>query len=195
MEVRVYLSLCVALLFAAPVAADIDYNYVEAGYGLTSADVADPLDGDATGPEIRGSYEVYGPVYVLAGFDYKDFSSDNVEFSDITLGVGVHQSLTPDTSTFLNLTYLRNEIDPAGLRSFNEEGFGVTLGYRAENQTPWEFVATVDYVNVESGVDTGAAISLLYDVSLKFSVIGSVSYSKQDTGAFLGVRYNLGWLQ
>ena len=188
MKARILMLFC-GLMLSSTVFADISYNYVEFGYSAVSVDVAAPLDGDGTGPRIFVSHELMGPFTAFAGFRRTDFSDDAFELDDVTLGLGWHHSLGKNASVFFDVAYLHTDINPDGSSSFDQDGYGMTLGYRAENQSPWEFIGTIDYVNVESGVEFGGGISLLYDVTRRFSVSGGVSYFDQSTMAHLGARY------
>ncbi len=184
-----YLPL-IGMLLAGPALAEISYDYIEFGYGVTSVDVLAPQDGDGMGPEGFASYQFFGPFTAFVGGNYRDFEDDNVELSNLETGFGWTASLGKNASTFFNVSYLWTEVETPGF-TYDQDGYGATLGYRAENHTPWEFVATLDYVNVESGVEFGGGMSLVYDATRRFGVTGGFSYFDESMTGFLGVRYFL----
>lgn len=188
MKARIFPLFC-GLMISGAAAADINYNFVDFGFRMVAVDVPEPFDGDGVGPQVEASWEVYGPFTALFGASYTDFSDDNIELTDVDFGVGWNYDLGKNASTFVNVLYLYTDINTTGV-NIDQDGYGVTLGYRAENHTPWEFIGTIDYVNVESGVETGGGVTLMYDVTRHFSVTGGVSYFDQSVMAHLGARYN-----
>lgn len=168
--------------------AEISYDYAELGFGAIDVDVVLPQNGEGKGPAGFVSYQFLGPFVAFAGTRLVDFSDDNVELTDSRLGLGWTLPLGKNASSFVNVAYVHNDVEPAGLRSFAQDGYGITLGYRAENHSPWEFIGTVDYVNVESGVEFGGGMSLVYDATRRVSVVGGFNYFDASMSAFLGAR-------
>ena len=188
MNARLLLPLY-GLMVANIAFADISYNYVEVGYGVVAVDVPAPLDGDGDGPQLLVSHELIGPFKAFLGASQTDFDKDNLKLDDLTIGLGWHHALGKNASTFLDVSYRYTDIENTGFPSYDQDGYGVTLGYRAENHSPFEFLGTIDYINVESGIEFGGGISLLYDVTRRFSASGGVSYFDNSASAHLGVRY------
>lgn len=191
MKARILMLLTGSLLLAGPVSGEISYDYFDVGFGVTAVNVAAPADGEGLGPEVFASYQFFGPFTAFFGWDYRDFSNDDLELDNVKAGFGWNRALGKYSSTFVDVAYLYTEIQPAGIQTYDQDGYGVTLGYRAENQSPWEFIATLDYVNVESGVEFGAGMSLVYDATRRFGITGGFSYFDESTTAFLGMRYFL----
>ena len=186
MKARVWIPL-LCLAASGEAAADISYNYLEAGYGLTAFDVPAPLDDEGDGAQVFASHMVAGPVFAFGGYGQTDLDG-GIKFDDMSLGLGVRAAAGPDGSVFARVGYLRTDVETPGF-DFDQDGYGVTLGYRAENHTAWEFLGTIDYVNTESGVETGAGLSLVYDATQRFSVTGGFQYYEESSRAFLGFRY------
>lgn len=181
------------LLLSGVALADISYNFVEVGYGVVAVDVGAPLDGEGEGPQLSASYEIDRSFTAFIGVSTTDFSKDNIELDDLNYGLGWRHALSDNASVFLNVAYLHTDFNLVGIPTFDEDGYGVTLGYRAENQSPWEFLGTIDYINVEGGVKFGAGVSLVFDATRHFSVTGGVNYFDQSSMAHLGVRYIFDW--
>ncbi|MDH3718211.1 MAG: hypothetical protein OES79_08825, partial [Planctomycetota bacterium] len=169
--------------------ADISYDYAELQFGATTVDVAAPLDGDAFGPLGHVSFNFYGPFFAFGGGSLQDFSNDDIELLNGEAGLGWAKSLGRNASVFVTGSYLYTEINSSILATFDQDGYGASVGYRAENHSPWEFIASIDYVNVESGVEFGGGMSLVYDATQRFGITGGFSYFDESTNAFLGVRY------
>ncbi|MBT8135870.1 MAG: hypothetical protein KJO54_02525 [Gammaproteobacteria bacterium] len=189
MKIRDLLLAALAGLVTSMASAEISYDYAELGFGAIDVDVVLPQNGEGTGPAGFVSYQFYGPFVAFAGTGLIDFEDDNIELSDSQVGLGWTLPMGKNASSFVNVAYLHNDVEPAGQRSFAQDGYGVTLGYRAENHSPWEFIGTVDYVNVESGVEFGGGMSLVYDATRRFSVVGGFSYFDASMSAFLGARF------
>ena len=135
------------------------------------------------------SLQFLGPFYAFGGGSYQDFADDNLELLNGEGGLGWARPLGKNASAFLEVAYLYTEINSDTLATYSQDGIGASLGYRAENHSPWEFIATIDYVNVESGVEFGGGISLVYDATRRFGITGGVAYFDESTNAFLGLRY------
>ncbi|MDH3647528.1 MAG: hypothetical protein OER80_12225 [Gammaproteobacteria bacterium] len=189
MNARHTLLLLGSLMLTRPVLAEISYDYAELQFGVTTVDVAAPLDGDGFGPLAHVSYQFYGPFYAFGGGNLVDFSKDDLELINGEFGLGLAQPLGKNASAFFRVSYLYTEINSAIRATFDQDGYGASVGYRAENHTPWEFNATIDYVNVESGVEFGAGMSLVYDATRRFGITGGFSYFDDSASGFLGARY------
>ena len=189
MNARYTLLLLGSLMLTNPAQSEISYDYAELQFGATTVDVAAPLDGDGFGPIGHVSYQFYGPFYAFGGGSIVDFSDDDIELTNGQYGLGWAHDLGKNASAFVSVSYLYTEIDSPIRSTFAQDGYGVSVGYRAENHTPWEFVATTDYVNVESGVEFGAGLALVYDATRRFSLTGGFSYFDDSTMGFVGVRY------
>ncbi len=186
MKARVLIPL-LGLAACGVARADISYNYVDVGYGLTAFDVPAPLDDEGDGARVSASHMLAGPVFAFGSYSYTDLDG-GIRFDDFAVGLGARTATGPDGSVFVTLGFLRTEVEVPGF-DFNEDGYGVTVGYRAENHTPWEFLGTIDYVNTESNAATGVGVSLVYDATRRFSVLGGVRYFEDASQVSLGVRY------
>ncbi|NNF67571.1 MAG: hypothetical protein HKM98_08685, partial [Gammaproteobacteria bacterium] len=163
--------------------------FAEASYGFTAVDVAAPLDGDGDGPQVFGSYNFYEGFSVFGGAGIMDFSKDNIELENLEVGFGWHTPLASNASAFVNVSYLSTMVNVGGAPDFDQDGYGIALGYRAENRSPWEFIASVDYVNVESAVEFGGSMALVYDATRHLSLTGGFSFFDESTSGYIGVRY------
>lgn len=185
------LAAALVLPIAAP-AADLSYNYVEAGIGRTELDVdagsVDEVDGD--GFSIAGSLAVTDNVHLFADFNTVDFDFD-VDTRTIRVGGGWNLGLNESTDFIARVAYLQTEVDfPGG--DADEDGFDIGVGLRSAIAPAFEIEGAIDYVDLggdDSG-DTTFSGAARYFVTSQFAVGVALGVGDDATSYGLTARLN-----
>jgi hypothetical protein len=192
---RVIFSL-VATMLAAPLAqAQINYNFLEATLTGNRIDTTGDMTEDGVGAGFRGSFEVMPYLQVFGSLQYADYSDLNVETTLTQLGVGTHYDFSDTKSVFLNVGALSADVETTvsglGSISADDDGYGISVGYREVNDTPLEFRLAIDYVtfNDSNESDTSVDISLQYRISRGFKILGGYQFGGDEDMLRLGIRY------
>lgn len=185
-----------SLLLAGTAAAQqsaLSYNYVEGN--ITKGEISD-FDYTTYGAEL--SIALGDTLFVkgtLAEGESDDevfggLSSDNVDISAYTLGLGAHLPISSRTDFVTEVSYIKNEI---GFRGFNQDadGYGVDAGIRTMLSDSVELAAGVNYVDGDDiDGELGFSADARFYLSNRLSL--SVGYAERDDvdGISAGLRFN-----
>ena len=179
----------VLVVFAFPAfAADINYNFVQAGYQQVDIDGASE---DADGFALSGSFEVGENVFVSAGYgrlEWDDFGFDT-EVDTISVGVGYHVPVSDTMDFYGSLSAIQVDASIAGLGSGDDNGFGATIGLRSMVGDNVELTGSIGYADVgDFGDDTTVGVGALYNFTENFSVGLFLEFADDATGYGGGIR-------
>ena len=178
--------------------AQISYSFVESALTVHEADTSFAEDEDGIGLAFRASYEIMPILQVFGGIRYADFDDINIQTTFVEAGVGTHYDFSDTKSVFANVSVLTTELDldfpGLGTLSADDDGYGVSLGYREINHTPMEFWLSLDYVELNDSdtSETTMDISLQYRLTQRLKIIGGFVFGGDDAYFRAGVRYYLG---
>ena len=192
------LAVAVALFPVSWAQAQISYSFVESALTVHEADTSFAEDQDGIGLAFRGSYEVMPILQVFGGVRVADFDDINVQTTFVEAGVGTHYDFSDTKSVFLNVSVLTTDLeldDPVlGSLTADDDGYGVSVGYREINDTPMEFWLSIDHValNDSDTSETTMDLSLQYRLTQRLKIIGGFVFGGDDSYFRAGVRYYLG---
>ena len=178
--------------------AQVSYSFLESALTVHEADTSFGQDQDGIGLAFRGSYEIMPILQVFGGLRAADFDDLNIQTTFVEAGVGTHYDFSPTKSVFLNVSVLTTdlEIDLPGLgtASADDDGYGVSVGYREINHTPMEFWLSIDHValNDSDTSETTMDVSLQYRLTQRLKIIGGFVFGGDDSYFRGGVRWYLG---
>ena len=173
----------------------ISYNYLEAGYGVTSFDI-DGLDvGDGDGFTLAGSLEVGGMFFLFAEGEWADLDGlSDVSSQDIEIGAGIHYSLSSQIDIVGRAAWQLNSFDVGDVLSDldDEDGVVFDVGLRAKLTPSIELGAFVGWENV-SDVADGAVIDLygMYQLSpnMAIGVAGALNDASDSVRGFIRLNF------
>ena len=179
------------LCLATPVlAADISYNFVQAGYQEIDID-ADALSGidiDGNGYSVGGSVELNDNVFVGVSYGKADFDF-GVDFDELSLGVGYHVPLTDNADFYGMLSYVRAEVSASGFGSVDDDGYAATIGVRGMIGERFELNGSLGYVDYGDGGDgTAFGAGVLYNFTDAIAAGFSVDIDEDVTAYGIGFR-------
>ncbi len=178
--------------------AQISYSFLETALTVHEADTSLAQDQDGIGLAFRGSYEVMPILQVFGGVRFADFDDVNLQTTLVEAGVGTHYDFSETKSVFANVSVLTADVeidDPVlGTLSADDDGYGISVGYREINHTPMEFWVSIDHValNDSDTSETTMDISLQYRLTQRLKIIGGFVFGGDDSFLRAGVRYYLG---
>jgi hypothetical protein len=158
----------VLVLFAVPVfAADLNYNYLQAGYQRFDFDgVSEEFDGYGIG----GSFGIGDSWFIDASYGTVDVGT-GIDFDTISAGFGYHVGISDNVDFYGSLSWVRADVSISGLGSGSEDGYGATIGLRGMVGTSVELTGNVSYVDLGDGADdTTVGAGLLYSFTDNFAV-------------------------
>ena len=151
--------------------AQVSYSFLESALTVHEADTSFAQDQDGIGLAFRGSYEIMPILQVFGGLRAADFDDINVQTTFVEAGVGTHYDFSDTKSVFLNVSVLTTDLeldDPVlGTLEADDDGYGVSVGYREINHTPMEFWLSIDHVALNDA-DTSETTM---DVSLQYRLL------------------------
>lgn len=181
----------ILLVLAAPaMAADISYNFIEAGYQEIDIDVGfsggGDIDGDGFG--IGGSFELNENWFIAASYASADFDF-GVDLDQLSVGAGYHVPISDNADFYGALSFVRAEVS-AGDFSEDEDGYAATIGLRGMVGERFELNGSLSYVDFgSSGGDTTAfGAGALYNFSDILAAGFSVEIDDDVTAYGIGVR-------
>lgn len=183
--------LAVAATTAAPALADgPSYNYLDLRYQEIEIDDS-LLDVDGETYSIGGSFEVGDTTHVFAGYGTSDFDF-GVDFDELTIGAGIHSPLTPSVDFVANIAYVRLEASALG-SSFDDDGFGASVGLRAMSGDRLELAGHIDYVDLDdSGDTTSYGADLWYNFTENFALGINADFGDDIDSYGVGARFYFG---
>ena len=190
--IRKSLGIALLLLAGPALAADISYNYIQLDYGFVELeDVVPGVSVDGDGPGISGSFEVGENWFIGAGYQKVDFDFD-VEFEQISAGLGYHTGIAANTDFFATVSYVQLDASGGG-GSASENGYGATIGVRGMVSEKLELDGVIGYVDLGDGADgTSFGAAAIYNFTKTFSFGVNVGFEEDATSYGAGVRLYFG---
>ena len=177
--------------------AQISYSFMEGTFLASKVDTTFGLEEDAIGAGFKGFYEVMSNLHVFGTIQYAEFDDIDLSTTLVTAGVGTHYDFSETKSVFLNVGVLTTEADlnVPGLGSLtgDDDGYVVSVGYREVNHTPLEFRLSIDHIalNDSDTSDTTMDISMQYELSRRWKLLGGIQFGGDENLLRLGARYYL----
>jgi hypothetical protein len=192
------LAAAAALLPFSWAQAQISYSYIEGDLTVHEIDFA-PLDReeDAIGGRFEASYELMSFLHVFGSYQYAELDDLDAQTNFAQVGVGVHYDFSEMSSVFANISAISADLElvdsTLGNLESDDDGYGVSFGYREVNHTPLEFGMSIDYVkfNDADTDDTMMNLALLYELTPRLKIIGGIQFGGDDNMVRAGVRYYL----
>ena len=181
----------VLVLFTVPAfAADLNYNYVEAGYQQINLD-DDLVDVDGDGFAIGGSFELGENWFIAASYSKADFDF-GIDLDQLAVGFGYHVGISNNVDFYGSLSAIRAEVSAAGFGSADEDGFGATIGVRGMVSDSVELNGSISYSDLgDAGDGTAVGAGLLYNFSDSFA-LGIFLGAEEDVTSY-GAGIRLYW--
>lgn len=153
-------------------ADELDYTYVEAGFGQVEIDGVDE-EGDAL--FLGGSYGI-GDTWLLFG-EYSTAEFDvgggaEVDFDQFVVGMGAHFPIATSVDFVGKIGYVDWSADvstPVGSASIDDTGYMLSGGVRALLGQSFELAGSIDYVDIGDSDDTGITLLGRYRLTDLFS--------------------------
>ena len=187
-----------ALLPMSWAQAQISYSYLEGALTVHEADTPFAEDEGGIGLGFKGSYEVMPILHVFGSVQAADFDDINLQTTVVQAGVGTHYDFSETKSVFLNVSVLTTDLDLddpiLGSLSADDDGYGLSVGYREVNHTPLEFRLSIDHISLNDSdtSETTMDISLQYEINQRLKILGGLQFGGDDGIFRAGVRYYLG---
>jgi len=182
------------LALAAPALADTpSYSYVQGSFQNIDIDEGNSgLDVDGDGLGIGGSFEVAENWYIVGGYSTIDLGF-GVDFNELSIGVGYNTDISPTTSMFADLSFLRAEVDVGSFGSEDETGYGLRVGIRSNLSDQVEAEGNIAYSDLGDGIDgTSVGGALWYKFTKNFQV-GALLGAEEDVFRYgIGARFYFG---
>ncbi|HEX2140337.1 MAG TPA: outer membrane beta-barrel protein [Woeseiaceae bacterium] len=174
----------------AAYAEGFDYSFVEGSYGQVDFD---GVDGDGMG--IGGSFALTDSFHVFGGYETGDFDG-GVDLNALELGVGYNMPVTDVVDFVASLSYVSAEAEVTvpglGSISADENGYGLGVGLRGMATPQLELNGGIEYVDLDSGSDTGFGAGFLYHFSESLAVGLSGDWADDVNTYALNGRFSFG---
>jgi len=179
------------------VQGQISYSYLEAAVTGHRIDTTLVGEEEALGAGFKASYEIMPYVHVFGSYQYTEFDDFDLQTDLVKAGVGAHYAISASKSIYADVAAITTDLelsDPVfGSVKSDDDGYGVSIGYREINHTPLEFHLSVDYVEFDKAntSETTADIGLQYALNRQFKILGAIQFGGDENILRLGVRYYL----
>ncbi len=170
-------------------AADLSYSYVDAGWAQSDID---DLNETGDGFFVRGSVGFAENWFASAGYRQVSFDAGGFEldFDLIDVGFGGHMPLSDSVDGVARLSYIDASAEGPFGTSFNDSGYGVSVGVRARPTSQFELEAMLDYTDLDdSGDDTAGRLGGRFYFTAAFAIGAEVSFSDDQTDFGLYGRF------
>nr|WP_297347610.1 porin family protein [uncultured Glaciecola sp.] len=185
MKRKFLLLAALAMTSSATLAGTPAFNFIEAGYG--TADIDDVDEVSPSGFAIGGSFLVGESVFVTASYASlgDDVFGTDIDLVTSSIGLGYRLSLTDSTDAYASVSYEYVEADIEGFGSEDDNGYGLTVGFRSRLTEQFELDGSIGYVDIADESETAVGISGHYYFTPNFAV--GLSYSTTADISITGV--------
>ena len=187
---RKWIALSFVFVAGAASADGFNYNFFNAGYGVTDLDGA---DGDSL--SVDGSFAIADNWHLVAGYGLSTFDEGGVDLDTTTIqaGVGYNTPISENIDVIANVSYVYADFDidtPIGNGSADDNGFGLGVGLRAQVSELVELNGGVSYIDLNDvGDDTVFSLGALFNVTETIALGIGGSFSDDADGYSAGVRF------
>ena len=191
---RKFYGLALLLIAAPTMAADISYNFIEAGYQEIDIDggLFGGLDIDGDGYGVGGSFELNENWFVADSYSKADFDF-GVDFDQLMLGGGYHVPISDNADFYGMFSYISVEASASGAGSADEDGYAAEIGLRGMIGERFELNGSLAYIDYGDGGDTTAfGAGALYNFSDVFAAGFSIDIDEDITAYGIGIRVYFG---
>jgi hypothetical protein len=179
------------LLLAAPTfAADISYNFIEAGYQEIDIDGGffSGVDIDGDGYGVGGSFELDENWFIGASYSKADFDF-GIDLDQLMLGAGYHVPISDNADFYGMISFVNVEASAGGFGSVDDDGYAATIGLRSMIGDRFELNGSLAYVDLGDGGDTTEfGAGALYYFSDAFAAGFSIGIDDDVTAYGIGFR-------
>ncbi len=186
MTLRLIAAAIAAGAVCAPAHADVDFNYLEAGYINTDIETGFG-DEDGDGFALAASFDISDDFFFFG--EYSDTDIGPIDFTNLALGVGFHAPLNGPTELVAKGAFARGEADFGPFGDISENGFLLALGARGEFTPQVEWDLFLRYVDLDES-DTSVKGAVRYEFTPTLAV--GVSLESADDFDVFGVQVR--WL-
>lgn len=188
-----YLVLALVFVIGAPAVAESpSYDYIQAGYQAVDIDFGGGLDIDGDGYGVNASFEIGDSMFGFATYAKSDFDF-GVDLSQWQAGLGYHTGLTDNTDFFISAAYVNAEVKASGFGSFDQDGYGASVGVRSNVSDFIELFGEVAYVDLGSGSDdTAVGGGICFNFTDRFALAITASAGSDITSYGAGARIYFG---
>ncbi|MFT6920100.1 MAG: hypothetical protein ACJA2G_002748 [Cognaticolwellia sp.] len=185
MKRKFLLLAALAMTSSVTLAGTPAFNFIEAGYG--TADIDDVDEVSPSGFAIGGSFLVGESVFVTASYASlgDDVFGTDIDLVTSSIGLGYRLSLTDSTDAYASVSYEYVEADIEGFGSEDDNGYGLTVGFRSRLTEQFELDGSIGYVDIADESETAVGISGHYYFTPNFAV--GLSYSTTADVSITGV--------
>ena len=184
---RLFATILLLVLGGQLAAQELNYNYIQGSYGRTDLDAGDyDVDGDGFG--LYGSIEVGDIWHVFANFTSSSLDR-NVDYDQVWIGGGLHTTLAPNASLYLNLAYIN--VDASSVAGpLDGDGLGTALGVRFMLMPQVEVGGAISYTDLGSaGSSTGIDGEGWYYFTRNFAAGVGLGFADDVIRYGIGARY------
>jgi hypothetical protein len=188
--IRKFCGLTLLVLAAPTMAADISYNFVEAGYQEIDIDggFVGGLDIDGDGYGVGGSFELNENWFIAASYAKAEFDF-GVDLDQFSLGAGYHVPISDNADFYGMFSYVNAEASASGFGSVDDDGYEAKIGLRGMIGERFELNGSLAYVDLGDGGDTTAfGAGALYNFSDVLAAGFSIDIDDDVTAYGIGIR-------
>ncbi|MEO0998787.1 MAG: outer membrane beta-barrel protein [Pseudomonadota bacterium] len=179
MTLRTIAAVIAASAVCATAHAEVDFNYLEAGYVNTDIDTGFG-DEDGDGFSLAASFDISDDFFFFGEYSNSDIGP--VDFSTLALGAGFHTPLNGPAELVARGGFARGEADAGPFGDASENGFLLSVGARGEFSPQLEWDLFLNYVDLDDS-DTSVKGALRYEFTPTLAVGASLE-SGDDVDVF-----------
>lgn len=170
-------------------ASDLNYNYIEGGFG--------ELEGDGDALFFNGAFDITKNVGLVGGVYFGDYNP-NVDITGVEFGVQFHEALRSNMSFHAGIKLLHIEAEwshPVWGNGYeaDDTGFIANAGLRFKVQPNLQLEGDLKLSSNDMLADDGlgAQVAARFYVNDQFSIAPGLAVDTELDGIFVGLRYDM----
>ncbi len=190
-SIQVALALVVAVSTTPVLAAEFNYNYVEAGW--IQSKINSPESATADGAGVSGSAALGANAHAYADYGYEGFDH-GLRIQTYEIGGGFNRTVGTGLDLLGQASYVRDEITgTVNGSNLTGNGWSVSMLLRYRLIDHLEVDGGVKYIDVsEAGSATRLAINAVYSLTKSLYAVAGVDLGNGGHTAHVGFRYGFG---